>query len=376
MQQLLRGRGVLMLDSKSTIPLNLQFFSQEKTEEATPKRRQDSRQKGQVAKSPEVNSALILLMGFLAIKIFFPYMFEELQNFTRSFLSQLHNTQELTIDYIMSLGISIIVLCGKMLLPLILIVLVSGILANYLQIGFLFSTQPIIPKLETLDPISGFKRIFSKRSLMELFKSLVKIGAVGYIVYRAISLEFDFFPKMLDMDIRASLVFIGQLVIKIALQVGLMLLVLAVIDFAFQRWEFNRSLRMSKQDIKDEHKQMEGNPQIKGKIKEKQRQMAMRRMMQEVPKADVVITNPTHYAIAIKYDGQSMNAPIVVAKGQDMVAQKIKEKAKEHNVAVVENKPLAQALFKSCDIGEFIPPDLFQTVAEVLAFVYKLKGRI
>ncbi|MDA8233829.1 MAG: flagellar biosynthesis protein FlhB [Clostridia bacterium] len=367
MRQLLRDRGY--------IPLNLQFFSQEKTEEATPKRRQDARGKGQVAKSPEVNSALILLTGFLAIKIFFPYMFEELQNFTRSFLGQLHNTQEFTVDYVMSIGISVIVLSGKMLLPLILTVLVAGIVANYLQVGFLFSTQPLIPKLETLNPITGFKRIFSRRSLMELFKSLIKIGAVGYIVYRAISLEFDIFPKMLDMDIRASLVFIGQLTVKIALQVGLLLLVLAVIDFAFQRWEFNRSLRMSKQEVKEEYKQVEGNPQIKGKIKEKQRQMALRRMMQEVPKADVVITNPTHYALAIKYDGQTMNAPIVVAKGQDLVAQKIKEKAKEHNVAIVENKPLAQALFKSCDIGELIPPELFQAVAEVLAFVYKLRGR-
>jgi len=376
MEEPLREPAVPKWRAKTIIPLNLQFFAGEKTEEATPRRRQEARKKGQVAKSPEVNSAIILLLGFFALKLFFPYMFGEIQDFTRSFLEQVHSVEEFNVDYLMTLFLTIVIFTGRLLLPLLLTVMVSGVVANYLQVGFMFTTEPLIPKLERLNPIEGLKRIFSKRALAELVKSLIKVGAVGYIVYKAINQDFEIFPKMLDMDIQASLVFIGRLVIKIALQVGVLLLVLAVADYAFQRWEFNRSMRMSKQEVKEEFKQTEGNPQIKGKIKEKQRQLALRRMMQEVPKADVVITNPTHYAVALKYDGNSMTAPVVVAKGQDLVAQKIKEKAKEHSVAVVENKPLARALYKACDIGEAIPPDLFQAVAEVLAFVYKLKGRI
>jgi flagellar biosynthetic protein FlhB len=356
--------------------MNLQFFAEEKTEEASPRRKQEARKKGQVAKSPEVNSAIILLLGFMSLKVFFPYMFNELQDFIRSFLEQLNHVEEFNIDYLMTILISTAIITGKVLFPLVLSIMIGGVVANYIQVGFMFSTEPLMPKFERINPIEGAKRIFSKRALMELAKSLIKIGAVSYIVYKGIREEFDIFPKMLDMDIQESLVFIGQLVLKIAFQVGLMLLVLAIIDFAFQKWDFNRSMRMSKQEVKQEFKQTEGNPQVKGKIKEKQRQMALRRMMQEVPKADVVITNPTHYAVALKYDGVTMNAPVIVAKGQDLVAQKIKEKAKEHSVAIVENKPLARALYRSCEIGEIVPPDLFQAVAEVLAFVYRLKGKI
>ncbi|HEX3030693.1 MAG TPA: EscU/YscU/HrcU family type III secretion system export apparatus switch protein, partial [Bacillota bacterium] len=260
-------------------------------------------------------------------------------------------------------------------LPVLAATLVAGVSANFAQVGVMFSTEALAMRLDRLNPIEGLKRIFSLRSLAELIKSLFKVTMVGVLAYRIIMDNFEVFPKMLDMDIRTSGSFIGGLVVKIGLEAAVLLLVLALFDYMFQRYEFNKSLKMAKEEIKEEFKQTEGNPQIKGKIREKMRKMSSRRMMQEIPKADVVITNPTHYAVALRYDGDTMQSPQIVAKGVDLLAQRIKEIAREHGVITVENKPLAQALFKVTDVGDFVPADLFQAVAEVLAFVYRLKGR-
>ncbi len=361
-------------NNRKLLPLNLQLFAGEKTEEATPKRKQEARQKGQVVKSQEFNSALVLLAGFMALNSFFPYMYSEVFQMCRTMLSTLSRA-DLTVKSLIEIFQQVAIVGAKVVLPILGTVMIAGLTANYLQVGFLFSTEALAIKLERLNPIEGFKRMFSMRAIAELFKSIFKIVLVGILVYRIIRDNFDLFPKMMDMNIQTSGAILGGMIIKIGLQSAVLLVILAIFDYLNQLREHNKSLKMSKDEIKEEYKQTEGNPQIKSKIREKMRRMSMRRMMQEIPKADVVITNPTHYAIALSYNGEKMAAPVVLAKGQDNLALKIKEVAKEHNVATVENKPLAQALYKSTDIGDHIPPELFQAVAEVLAFVYKLKSK-
>jgi flagellar biosynthetic protein FlhB len=352
---------------------NLQLFAQEKTEKATPKKREEARKKGQVAKSQEINSAFILLFVVVLLKFYLPYMFTETQKFTVMLYGSYAN-KSLTVLDTSSIFIDLTILSAKLALPVMLLAVVTGMLASYLQVGFLFTFEPLKIKLERLNPIEGFKRIFSKRSLVELVKSVFKFVAVGYISYLTIKGQIEIFSQLLDINLYAALQFLGKTSFDIAWRVALLLIVLAAIDFVYQRWEHEQSIKMSKYDVKEEHKQIEGNPLIKSKIKEKQRQVAMARMMQDVPKADVIITNPIHLAIAIRYD-EGMSAPKVVAKGQDKVAEKIREIAAEHGIPIVENKPLAQALYKLVDVGELVPPDFYQAVAEVLAFVYQLANK-
>jgi len=355
-----------------SLSLHLQLFAGEKTEKATPRRRQEARKKGQVLRSIEINSALILLVAFTAIYALGPYIYRELSQFMQWMFGNAF-TLEFSVAGIRNFFINALIVFLKVTLPIMLLIMVIGVLANVVQVGFMFTGEPLKIKLERLNPVAGLKRIFSKRSLVELFKSLVKVGAAGYIAFDVIRDEFMRLPALQDMDVMAIGIFIGSLTYRIGWRVGLVLLILAIFDYAYQWWEYEKNLRMSKQEIKDEYKQTEGDPLIRSKIKERQRQMAMRRMMQDIPQADVVITNPTHFAVAIKYDGKTMQAPVVVAKGQDFVAARIKEIAKEHRIAIVENKPLAQALFKSVEIGAEVPPELYKAVAEVLAFVYQLK---
>ncbi|HEX3031776.1 MAG TPA: flagellar biosynthesis protein FlhB [Bacillota bacterium] len=356
------------------IPLNLQLFAGEKTEEATPKRKQEARKKGQVAKSQEFNSAVVLLAGFAALGMFSPFIYKQIMQFTNLMLGTL-NREDLTVNSLAALFQQASVVTILAMLPVVGATLLAGVVANYAQVGVMFSPEALSMKLERLNPLEGLKRMLSLRSVAELIKSLLKIAMVGLLAYRTISANFSTFPKMIDMSISASVAFLGGLALQIGLEAAVLLLVLAIFDYLFQRFEFNKSLRMSKQEIKEEYKQVEGNPQVKGKIREKMRRMSMQRMMQEIPKADVVITNPTHFAVALRYDGETMAAPEVVGKGQDLMAQRIKEIAREHDVTIVENKPLAQALFKVTEIGDTVPPDLFQAVAEVLAFVYRLKRK-
>lgn len=355
--------------------INLQLFAGEKTEKATPKRKQDARKKGQVLKSMELNSALILLLSFLSFKIFAPSIMEEINRFFQFTFAQAGST-ELTVNNVNGLFWAMIVSTTKMLLPVVGVAMAGGIIASYGQVGFVFTTETMTPKFERLNPLQGIKRMFALRTFVELLKSLIKIAIVSLLVYSAIKNEFNNFPVLIQMNIFQSTAFLGQLVLNIAFRVGAVLLVLGVIDYFYQRYEYEKSLKMSKQEIKEEFKQQEGDPQVKAKIKEKQRQMSLRRMMQAVPEADVVITNPTHLAIALKYNNESMGAPLIIAKGQDHIAEKIKEIAREHGIVTYENKPLAQALFKTTEIGDEVPADLYQAVAEVLAFVYKLKGKI
>jgi len=353
---------------------DLQLFNQEKTEEATPKRKEEARKKGQVAKSPEIGSAFAILSAFFALKFLGPYIYDQLAAYMRVVFSHF-STADFTLNQVYILLLEFAVVFLKTVLPLMLVVLVISLAVNVLQVGFVFSLEPLMPQLSKLNPINGFQRLFSLRSIVELVKSLCKLTIIGYFVYRFIMRETAKVPALIGTDLTESLRYSASLVVDLGLEIGAVILVLAALDYFYQWWEHNKSLRMSKQEIKEEFKQIEGNPQIKGKIKERQRAMAMRRMMQEVPKATAVVTNPTHFAVALKYD-KSMAAPEVVAKGQDFLAERIKQVARKNRVAVVENKPLARALYATVEVGDAVPPELYQAVAEVLAYVYRLKKRL
>lgn len=353
---------------------NLQLFSGEKTEEATQKRKDEARNKGQVARSVELNSAFAILAAFFTLKVVGQYIYNELGDYMKLIFTHF-STTDFTLEFIQVLFIDFAIVFFKVTLPVMLVIALIAIISNLAQVGFVFSFEPIMPQFSRIDPIAGFQRVFSKRSLVELVKSILKISIISYFVYRFIMKTTGEVPKLIAAELADSLNTAVAMALDLVFQISAVMIALAVVDYAYQIWEHKESIKMSKQEVKEEYKQMEGNPQLKSKIKERQRAFAMQRMMQEVPKADVVVTNPTHYAIALKYD-QSMAAPIVVAKGQDFLAQRIKEKARENKVTVIENKPLARALYSAVDVGSSVPSELYQAVAEVLAYVYRLKKRL
>lgn len=350
--------------------MNLQFFAEEKTEKATPRRKREARNKGQVARSAELPTALIILSVFILLAFFAGSMKDRLQQTFTLSLSEF-TLWELNVENIQIMFIKLLWISAQILLPILIVALLVGLISNYIQVGFLFTGEPLKINLTHLDPIKGFKRIFSLQSLVNLVKSLLKIAFVSLIVFFVLWGEKERLLLLSRFEIPDMLAYVGRITLKMGLYVAVLLTVLAILDYLYQRYEHNKKLRMSKQDIKDEFKKTEGDPLIKSKIRERQRQMAMRRMMQEVPKADVVITNPTHFSVAIKYEAGKMNAPVVIAKGQDYIALRIREVAKEHGVVLMENKPLARALYYRVEIGQSIPEDLFRAVAEVLAYVYR-----
>lgn len=357
------------------LKLNLQFFAGEKTEKATPKKRQDSRKKGQVAKSSDVNTAIVLLAVFLCLLAIGPWMKNGvLALFVQSF--QTNMLEEVTPDKIHLIFIDILLELIWIVGPIMLAAIIGALVANFLQVGPLFSTEAIQMKLNKLDPIQGFKRIYSVRAIVEFVKSMLKIVVVGVITFAILWFSLDEVLILSQKNIHEALSFLGSLTIRMGLFAGGALLFLSVFDYLYQKYDFEKNIRMSKHDVKDEYKKTEGDPLIKSKIKQKQREMAMQRMMQDVPNADVVITNPTHYAIALKYDESKGDAPIVLAKGVDYVAKKIKEKAAEHQVVTIENKPLARSLYSQAEIGDAIPEEFFGAVAEILAYVYRLKNEV
>jgi flagellar biosynthesis protein FlhB len=355
------------------LKLDLQFFSGEKTEKATPRKKQDARKKGQVAKSADVNTAISLLAIFLSFLFIGAFMRDRILLMMRGTFQD-YMLMELSDQNVHDLFITLAYQSAIILAPIMGVALVAGILANYLQVGFLFSTEAIQMKLNKLDPIQGFKRIYSMRAIVELLKSLLKITFVGFVTFSVLWLDIENVLRLSQMTVEQSLVYIASLTVKMGLFASAALLLLSLLDYLYQRYDYEKNLKMSKQDIKDEYKKSEGDPLIKSKIKQRQREMAMRRMMQDVPNADVVITNPTHYAIALKYDETKMDAPYVVAMGVDLVAQKIKEIAKANDVVMVENRPLARALYAQVDIGQAIPDEFFQAVAEIIAYVYQAKS--
>ncbi|MDE5412950.1 flagellar biosynthesis protein FlhB [Alkalihalobacterium chitinilyticum] len=356
------------------IQLNLQFFAEEKTEKATPKKRQDSRKKGQVAKSTDVNTAIIMLLVFLFLwfigHMVGDYLLAMLIHTFQNYM--LLDLTEVNLQMVLN---EVTVTSATVLLPIMLVALIAGVFSSYLQVGPLFAPEAIKPKLSKLDPIKGFKRIFSVRAIVELLKSLLKISFVGMVVFAILWITLDSVMILSQKSVADGFYQIAQLTVIMGIVVAFLLLILSIPDYLYQKYDHEKQIRMSKKDIKDEHKNMEGDPKVKSKRKQKQMEMAMSRMMQEIPKADVVITNPTHYAVVLKYDGEKMDAPVVVAKGVDYVAFKIRSIAKNHDIIIVENKPLARALYAQAKIGDIVPEDLFKAVAEVLAYVYRLKNK-
>ncbi|MBM7619003.1 flagellar biosynthetic protein FlhB [Bacillus tianshenii] len=359
----------------SLLRLDLQFFSGEKTEKATPKKRQDTRKKGQVAKSADVNTAFVLIAVFLCLSFIGPWLKTEILTlFVQAF--QVYMLEEVTVEQVHLIFMDILTQLIMIVGPIMLAAMVGAVIANFLQVGALFSTEAIHMKLNKLDPIQGFKRIYSVRAIVELVKSLLKILFVGLITFSLLWFSLEEILMLSQMNIHEALGFIGSLTVRMGLIAGVGLLFLSVFDYLYQKYDYEKNIRMSKNDIKDEYKKSEGDPLIKSKIKQKQREMAMQRMMQDIPQADVIITNPTHYAIALKYDENKRDAPYVLAKGVDFVALKIREVAKEHNITTVENKPLARAIYSQSEIGDSIPEEYFQAVAEILAYVYRLKNLV
>jgi flagellar biosynthetic protein FlhB len=357
------------------IRLDLQYFAGEKTERATPKKRQDARKKGQTPKSQDVNTAIVLLAVFLYLSFGAKLTGNTLfKMFHQTFSRYMH--MDLTQDTIQIISVELLKQMAILLGPILAVSFFAAIFANFIQIGFMITTEPLAPKLEKLDPIKGFKRIFALRAIVELVKSILKIGFIGSITFWVLWMRID---EVLDLSFKSvadALVTMGSLTIQMGIAASVALLFLALLDFMYQRFDFEKSIRMSKQDIKDEYKNSEGDPLIKSKIKQRQREMAMSRMMQEVPKADVVITNPTHYAIALKYDEENRDAPFIVAKGVDFIAQKIKLVANENEIIMIENRPLARSLYDQAEIGDSIPEEFFKVVAEILAYVYRIKRKI
>ncbi|WP_208592517.1 flagellar biosynthesis protein FlhB [Gracilibacillus suaedae] len=355
--------------------LDLQFFAGEKTEKATPKKRQDARKKGQVAKSQDVNTAILLFFVFIILLVTGDNLKSTMSDmFSKSFTEYIHH--DVTEEELFSMFLDVLSQISIAIAPIMLIAIVAGLASNFMQIGFLFTTEPLKMKLNKIDPIQGAKRIFSARALVELVKSLLKIVVVGVITFSIIWINRDEMMMLADKEVHGALAFFGQMTIQMGVAAAIGLLIISVIDYAYQKYDFEKQNRMSKNDVKDEHKNIEGDPLIRSKIKEKQRQMAMQRMMSEVPNADVVITNPTHYAIAIKYDERKADAPYVVAKGVDFVAMRIKDIARNHDVVMVENRPLARALYDQVEIDEIISEEFFQAVAEILAYVYRIQKKI
>lgn len=355
---------------------DLQLFAQEKTEPATPKRRQDVRKKGQVFQSREITSALVIMIGFVAI---YEMAIPSLENMI-ALIKYLYYTYSGANDDVFTIvgleALTKIVLAAvfKIVVPIVLSIFMISLVVTSLQVGFVFTTEPLNIKLERLNPFEGFKRIFSKKAFIELLKATIKVSIMCYVIYSFLIEQYKGIPMLLDMSVQDIFKYSFKVVFEVIMRIGIVLVILGIIDYYLQWREFELSIKMSKDDIKEEFKETEGNPQIKAEIKKKQRQISMRRMFQDIKKADVIITNPTHIAIAIMYDNNVNEAPVVVAKGKDIIATKIKEEAKKFNIPIVENKPLAQALYKSTEIGDMIPPELYQAVAEVLAYVYSLKG--
>ena len=348
---------------------------QERTEKATPYRRRKSREEGKVAKSAELNSAVLVMVGFSSLFLLGPTFSGQMLDIVKHLLANAPSIAAADPTFTKIFGDSMLKFFA-VLAPIFAVMLVVGVGTNVAQVGFKITPKSLEPKLDKLDITKGLKRLFSVRSGVSLVRDTLKLFFVGVIGYYAIESEFESFFLLPDMSPAQVAIAMGRMAMIVALKIGAAMLVLAVLDYAYQRYEFEKSIKMSKQDIKDEYKNTEGSPQVKARIRQIQRETSRKRMMDSVAEADVVITNPTHLAIALKYDPEISPAPLVLAKGERLIAQKIKQIALDHHIPVIEDKPLARALFKTADIGQAIPAALYRAVAEVLAYVYKLKGKV
>jgi flagellar biosynthetic protein FlhB len=348
---------------------------QERTEQPTGKRIREAREKGQACKSVEVSTMLLFLASIVAFYLYIPVVSRRLAVLVASYLGHL-SMWDGSAEGLVGIFRQATFRFGVLVLPLLLAFLAVGLASNILQVGFMASPEAIKPKLSKLNPVSGFKnRFMSARSLEQLVKTLIVVAVVVWVSYRAVKRELPVFPPLVNADTSVIVLTFFRSAMRLLLDVLWVFVIIAAADYGFQKWQYTRDLMMTRQEVKDEFKNTEGNPVIKSRIRSIQIHMARRRMMKAVPKADVVITNPTHLAVALQYDRKRMIAPTVVAKGAGEVAEKIKKTARGAGVPIVENKPLAQAMFKSLDIGDTIPEELYKAVAEILAYVYRLKAK-
>lgn len=347
---------------------------QEKTEEATDARREEFRKRGQVAQSRELTSAIFLLASaggiFLLGRFFFQQLFE---------IFQYSIGQDMVVavrggDLFTAMG-----LAGEkfilLVTPVLGIAFLVGVGSTVMQVGFLQVEDAFSPKFEKINPVEGFKKLFSLRAVVEGFKALLKFTLIAGIAYLLIQSEVTTIPQLVQFSVQQMVSYLGAITVKLLAGIGFAMLVLSAADYFFQKWELNKQMMMTKEEVKQEHKNREGDPLIKARVRRIQRDVANRRMMEKVPKATVIVTNPTHIAVALMYD-ENLPAPQLVAKGADLMAEKIKAIAKEHNIPVIENKPLARTIFKTMKLGQVIPRELFMAVAEVLSYVYKLRKKV
>lgn len=344
----------------------------EKTERATPKKRSDQRKEGNTYLSQDIVSAVVLICVFAMMKIYGLAYITDIGNAMKSFLGGSGGTINGPSDMLHKFAL-VVLTASEVLAPIFVVNILVSIIATMAQTRLLVSPSALKFKISKINPISGIKNLFSPKSLMEVLKSIIKMTVIVAIIYSEVKDKIPNFYSIYNAEIGTSLTWMSNLLLDICFKVSEAFLVIGIIDYFYQWWDYERRIKMSKEDIKEENKQSEGNPETKGRIRNIQRQMAHKRMMQSVPLADVVIRNPTHYAIALKYEREKAGAPIVVAKGQNNVALKIVEIATAANVHIIENKPLAQALYKTVEIGAEIPEQFYKAVAEVLAYIYKLK---
>jgi len=346
----------------------------DKSEEPTPHRLREAREKGQVAKSREITTAALLLLSYFLFRYIGEYMWRELSGTAAAIFTYIPEiAKEFSLSlvgYIFLLGLRGIAFTVA---PIFAVVWIAALIAEALQTGFVVSLDPLSPKLEKLNPLEGFKKIFSMQGLVETIKSVIKIVIVFYLAWYAVKEDLPFIVVLMGGNPWDALVLGGSIAYKIAIRVGLFYIAVAILDYLYKRWEYMRNLKMSKQEVKEEYKRLEGDPQVKQRMRDLQRQAAYQRMMSAVPQADVVVTNPTHVAVALQYNQQQSKAPLLLAKGERKIAEEIRRIAEEHSVPLVENEPLARSIYRTTKVNQEIPRELYQAVAEVLAYVYKLK---
>ncbi|MBP1753756.1 MAG: hypothetical protein H6Q59_154 [Firmicutes bacterium] len=361
------------------LPYHLQYFAEgaDKTEDATSKRLNDARMEGQVARSKELITASGLATFFMVIKVFVGYIND---GFMKSFFKIFGNIdkisrEEFNIAVASNILSDMIFTVIQICIPVFITTILVTFVVVLFQVKWKISGKPLKPKFSNMNPISGFKKILSKDKMVELSIELIKIIVICYLAYNTLKDEWQLLFVLYDMKLEQAILLVGNLVLDLGLRASMIFLIIGFGDLLYQKMKFKKDMKMSKQEVKDEYKNSEGDPLIKNKIRARMREASQRRMMQSLPTADVVITNPTHLAAAIKYDKSSSEAPVLIAKGADYLAQKIKEVAKENNIEIVENKPLARMLYYNVELGAEVPPELYQMTAEVLAYVYGLKNK-
>lgn len=348
---------------------------EEKTEKASPKKRRDERKKGNVFQSKDVVTVGVIAISFIMLDFWGPHIYKYTSNVFRKYVSLMTSTYSIEGNFLSLLVKDITWTLLSSVGIIMVAVMFTSIIFTGAQTKFLISKENIKFKFSKLNPLSGIKKMFSIRSVVEVIKNLIKIAILGYLIYSSIMKNLLQVPKLAQVDLLSGINFIFSSIMAIVKKVIIAFVAISAFDFLYQWWEYEKNIKMSKQEVKEEYKQMEGDPKVKGKIKEKQRAISYSRMMQQVPQADVIIRNPTHFAVAIKYDIEKDRAPIVLAKGQDNVALRIIDKAKESNINIVENIPLARALYKTTEINHEIPLEYYEPIAEILAWVYRLKEK-